>query len=103
RKAVQYHLLVNPTRQKGKFRAVDWCVESNNLFTKLRVLNGGTGLNRTVECIILESPPVQVYHNLHTMFQRNFIHAHLTSQHTEANMAKTFYEVCKHLSEHSPH
>ncbi|KIK72802.1 hypothetical protein PAXRUDRAFT_48477, partial [Paxillus rubicundulus Ve08.2h10] len=101
RKAMQYHLLVNLTGQKGKFRAVDWCVELNNLFTK--VLNGRTGLNCTVEHIILKSPLVQVYRNLHTTFQRNFIHAHLTLWHTEANMAKTFYEVCKHLSEHSPH
>ena len=31
------------------------------------------------------------------------MHTHLTSRHAEANMAKTFHEVCKHLSEHSPH
>ncbi|KAF8836131.1 hypothetical protein BDN67DRAFT_992221 [Paxillus ammoniavirescens] len=62
--AVPYHLLINPTGQKGKFRVVDWCVELNNLFTK--VINGGIGPNRTVECIILESPLVQVYCNLHT-------------------------------------
>ena len=34
-KAVRYHLLVNPTGQNGKFRSVDWCVELNNLFTKV--------------------------------------------------------------------
>ena len=35
RKAVRYHLLVNPTGQEGKFCSVDWCVELNNLFTKV--------------------------------------------------------------------
>lgn len=67
------------------------------------MINGGTGPNRNVDRIILESPLVQVYRNLHTAFEKNFMHAHLTSQHAEANMAKTFHEVCKHLSEHSPH
>ncbi|KIK73579.1 hypothetical protein PAXRUDRAFT_178036, partial [Paxillus rubicundulus Ve08.2h10] len=35
RNAVRYHLLINPTEQKGKFHAIDWCVELNNLFTKV--------------------------------------------------------------------
>ncbi|KIJ06726.1 hypothetical protein PAXINDRAFT_91576, partial [Paxillus involutus ATCC 200175] len=37
RKAVRYHIIINPTGQKGKFRGVDWCVELNNLFTKVRI------------------------------------------------------------------
>ncbi|KAG2093559.1 hypothetical protein BD769DRAFT_1678897 [Suillus cothurnatus] len=67
RKAIRYHILVNPTGKKGKFRAVDWCIELNNLFTK--VINGGKGSNRTVDRIILESPLVQVYRNLHGAFE----------------------------------
>jgi hypothetical protein len=35
RRAVRYHWLVNPTGQEMKWRAVDWCVELNNLFTKV--------------------------------------------------------------------
>jgi len=69
----------------------------------LQVINGGKGSNRTVDRIILESPLVQVYRNLHTVFQRNFMHTQLTTQHAEVNMEKTFLEVCKHLSKHSPH
>ncbi|KAF9222653.1 hypothetical protein BS17DRAFT_680599, partial [Gyrodon lividus] len=63
------------------------------------------GSNHTIECILLKSPLVQVYHNLCAMFKRNFMHMHLTSQHAEVNMnmAKMFHEVCKHLSELSPH
>ena len=34
-RAVRYHMLINPTGLAGKFRAVDWCVELNNLFTKV--------------------------------------------------------------------
>lgn len=32
--AVWYNILVNPTRKKGKFCAVDWVVEAQNLHTK---------------------------------------------------------------------
>ncbi|KAG6373133.1 hypothetical protein JVT61DRAFT_6740 [Boletus reticuloceps] len=77
-KAICYHLLINPTGKQGKFQGVDWCVELNNLYTK-------------------------VYQNLHSVFARNFLHAHLSSYHTEADMTKTFFEVCRHLSEDSPH
>lgn len=33
--AVRYSMLINPTGKEGKFRAVDWCVELNNLYTKV--------------------------------------------------------------------
>ncbi|KAG1718191.1 hypothetical protein EDB19DRAFT_1621064, partial [Suillus lakei] len=56
---------------------VDWCVELNNLFTKVK--NGGKGPNCTVERIFLESPLVQAYRNAQTMIQKNFLLAHLTS------------------------
>ncbi|KAG1871817.1 hypothetical protein DFJ58DRAFT_652329, partial [Suillus subalutaceus] len=74
-------ILVNPTGKEGKFRAVGWCVELNNLFTKASsaVINGGKGSNHTIDCIILESPLVQVYQNLHRTFERNFLHTLLTN------------------------
>ncbi|KAG2745410.1 hypothetical protein P692DRAFT_20850130 [Suillus brevipes Sb2] len=71
---------------KGKFRGVDWCVELNNLFTK--VVNGGKSSKHTVSRIIMESPLIQIYRNLHTMFQNDFLHAHQTMKHAEANMSK---------------
>ncbi|KAG1846520.1 hypothetical protein C8R48DRAFT_616346, partial [Suillus tomentosus] len=79
---------------------VDWCVELNNLFTK--VINGGNGSNHTVDHIILESPLVQVYRNLHGTFERNFMRTHLTNQHAEADMAQTFKQLCIHIAECSP-
>ncbi|KIK80903.1 hypothetical protein PAXRUDRAFT_157390 [Paxillus rubicundulus Ve08.2h10] len=69
----------------------------------VQVINGGKGSNHTVNCIILESSLVQVYHNLHSTFARNFMHAHLTSHHAEADMAKTFHNVSTHMTKHSPH
>ncbi|KAG1862649.1 hypothetical protein F4604DRAFT_1957361 [Suillus subluteus] len=99
KRAVCYHILINPTGKKGKFRGVDWCVELNNLFTK--VINGGKGLNRTVARIILESPLVQIYRNLHGNFQSNFLHNNLSTQHGESNMAKTFQALCTYMAGHS--
>ncbi|KIN93625.1 hypothetical protein M404DRAFT_35937 [Pisolithus tinctorius Marx 270] len=43
RHAIRYHILVNPTGRPMKWRAVDWCVELNNLFTKYDLLLGFAG------------------------------------------------------------
>ncbi|KAG6884204.1 hypothetical protein C0992_006774 [Termitomyces sp. T32_za158] len=61
KKAIRYHMLVNPTGKPGKFRGVDWCVELNNLYTK--DVHGGESSNNTITRIIKESPLVQVYRN----------------------------------------
>ncbi|KAG2074484.1 hypothetical protein BDR04DRAFT_1126807 [Suillus decipiens] len=86
-RAVQYHILVNPSGKSGSFRAVDWCMELNNLYTK--VIHGGKGPNRTIDCIILESPLVQVYRNLQQVFEENFLHSHLTTRHANVDMTQT--------------
>ncbi|KAG6371291.1 hypothetical protein JVT61DRAFT_9760 [Boletus reticuloceps] len=101
KRAVRYHLLVNPTGQSMKWRAVDWCVELNNLFIKVK--NGGKGPNRTVDRIILESPLVQVYRNVQKMIQTNFDHAHLTAGHGAPSMTKTFSKLQEKLLLSSPH
>ncbi|KAF8167142.1 hypothetical protein B0H34DRAFT_812416, partial [Crassisporium funariophilum] len=38
-KAVRMSILCNPTGKKGSFRAIDWVVEHNNLYTKVSVLS----------------------------------------------------------------
>ena len=38
KQAVRYSMLINPTGQPGKYRAVDWMVELNNLFIKVSLL-----------------------------------------------------------------
>ncbi|KII86191.1 hypothetical protein PLICRDRAFT_114818 [Plicaturopsis crispa FD-325 SS-3] len=35
KRAIRMNILCNPTGKKGKFRAIDWWVEHNNLFTKV--------------------------------------------------------------------
>ncbi|KAI9460696.1 hypothetical protein HD554DRAFT_2206865 [Boletus coccyginus] len=101
RYAVQYHWLVNPTGKPMKWHAVDWCVELNNLFTKVK--NGGMGPNRTVEQIILESPLMQAYRNAQAMIQKNFWHTHLTTKHGDPKMTKTFAGLTTRLEVYSPH
>ncbi|KAG1882358.1 hypothetical protein F4604DRAFT_1540569, partial [Suillus subluteus] len=94
-------ILVNPTGKGTSWRAVDWCVELNNLFTKAK--NSGKGPNRTVERILLESPLVQAYQNAQTIIQKNFLLAHLTSKHASPNMTKTLELLTIQLAKSSPH
>ncbi|KAG1883257.1 hypothetical protein F4604DRAFT_1502555, partial [Suillus subluteus] len=101
RQAIRYHILGNPTGKGTSWRAVDWCVELNNLFTKVK--NGGKGPNHMVERIFLESPLVQAYRNAQTMIQKNFLLAHLTLKHTRPNMRKTFELLSIQLAKQSPH
>ncbi|KIK76594.1 hypothetical protein PAXRUDRAFT_169399, partial [Paxillus rubicundulus Ve08.2h10] len=95
-------ILVNPSGKPMKWRAVDWCVELNNLFTKV-IKNGGKGSNRTVDQILLESPLVQAYRNAQALIQKNFLHTHLTMKHADPNMTKTFKGLAGILATHSPH
>ncbi|KIJ09813.1 hypothetical protein PAXINDRAFT_17114 [Paxillus involutus ATCC 200175] len=101
KRAIRYHMLVNPNGKVLKWRAVDWCVKLNNLFTKVK--NGGKGSNRTVERILLESPLVQVYRNIQGMIQKNFDHSHLTTKHGDPNMKKTFDKLLEKFALNSPH
>ncbi|KAI5999218.1 hypothetical protein EDD15DRAFT_2135981, partial [Pisolithus albus] len=94
-------ILINPTGHPTKWRAVDWCVELNNLFTKVK--NGGKGSNRSVERIIMESPLVEVYRKLQTSVQKNFGHTHLATNHSPPDMRKTYEKVQERLALNSPH
>ncbi|KAI6146351.1 hypothetical protein BKA82DRAFT_125739 [Pisolithus tinctorius] len=101
RHVICYHILVNPTGRPMKWRAVDWCVKLNNLFTKVK--NRGKGSNHSVERIILESPLVQVYRNLQGLVQQNFSHMHPTTSHVAPDMRKTFAKIQERLVLNSPH
>ncbi|KAF8121569.1 hypothetical protein EV363DRAFT_1457439 [Boletus edulis] len=101
RRAIRYHILVNPTGRPMKWRPVDWCVELNNLFTKVK--NGGKGSNRTVEWIILESPLVQIYRNVQGLVEKHFDLTHRSTEHTAPNMQRTFQSLQKKLALNSPH
>ncbi|KIK75702.1 hypothetical protein PAXRUDRAFT_93458, partial [Paxillus rubicundulus Ve08.2h10] len=94
-------ILVNPTGKVMKWCAVDWCVELSNLFMKVK--NGGKGSNRTVQRILLESPLVQVYHNIQWMVQQTFEHTHLTTNRADLDMTKTFSKMLEQFALNSPH
>ncbi|KAL4066171.1 hypothetical protein J3A83DRAFT_4360406 [Scleroderma citrinum] len=101
RHMVQYHMLVNLTGKEKKWQAVDWCVELNNLFTKVK--NGGKGPNQTMEQIILELMLVQTYQSTQATIQKNFLHSHLTTKHADPDMTRTFANLASILAVHSPH
>ncbi|KAF8128125.1 hypothetical protein EV363DRAFT_433689 [Boletus edulis] len=88
RKAIRYHWLINPSGKPGAFRGVDWCVELNNLFIKVK--NGGQGSNRTVAHIIMESLLVEIYRKVHSVIEKNFMGVHQTTSHSGPDMTKTF-------------
>ncbi|KAG2743119.1 hypothetical protein P692DRAFT_201841915 [Suillus brevipes Sb2] len=100
-KAIRYHWLVNPTGKPERFRAVDWCVELNNLFIKVK--NGGNGSNRSVARVILESPLVEVYRNAHSVIETNFMHTGRTSLQAAPDMKKTFEGLLMKMRSSSPH
>ncbi|KAG1901149.1 uncharacterized protein F5891DRAFT_1128201 [Suillus fuscotomentosus] len=100
-KAIRYHWLVNPTRKPERFHAVDWCVELNNLFIKVK--NGGTGSNRSVARVILESPLVEVYQNAHSVIKTNFMHTGRMSLQAAPDMKKMFEGLLTKMRSSSPH
>jgi len=101
KKAVRWNWLVNPTGKADRFRGVDWCVELQNLWTKVE--HGGSGSTRTIERIIKESPLVQTYQNIRATIEKNFSLPHLSSAHSDPNMRKTFQQALLHLSQYNPH
>ncbi|KAF9642785.1 hypothetical protein BDM02DRAFT_3105232 [Thelephora ganbajun] len=85
------HLLINPTGQLGKFRAVDWAVELLNLFTK--DTHSGSYSNKTIENILKESPLVEMYRQLGKMIEGNFCMTKKTTKHQGPDMKRTFEEI----------
>ncbi|KAI0698468.1 hypothetical protein BC835DRAFT_1304794 [Cytidiella melzeri] len=101
RKAVRYSILINPSGKPGCFRAPDWCLELNNLYTKTKY--GGTGVNYTEQRIINESVLIQIYRDLHLTFERNLALGHLTTKHAEPDMTRTFEVMMENLKKTRPH
>ncbi|KAG1857237.1 hypothetical protein C8R48DRAFT_749020 [Suillus tomentosus] len=99
RKAIHYHWLINLTGKTGRFCAVDWCVELNNLFIKTM---RHTSLY-SVAWIILESPLVEIYRNAHSVIENNFMHTGRTSSHAEPDMKKTFDVLLTKMQSTTPH
>ncbi|KIL59611.1 hypothetical protein M378DRAFT_14729 [Amanita muscaria Koide BX008] len=100
RHAIRYNILVNPTGKPGKFRGVDWVVESYNC--EIKVNHGGQGSNRTVERMITESALIGTFKMINESIESNLM-LYTTAAHGDPNMQKTFAELRRNLSQNSPH
>ncbi|KAG1785763.1 uncharacterized protein HD556DRAFT_1249371, partial [Suillus plorans] len=92
---IRLNLLCNPTGKPNAFRAVDWLVERNNLYTK--VIFAGTGPNRTIDHIIKQSPLIEVFRNCHVIMENAFYLKNRTIRHTHPDMAATIEKLRSHI------
>ncbi|KAF8168745.1 hypothetical protein BJ912DRAFT_862492, partial [Pholiota molesta] len=93
---IRMSILCNPTGKKGRFRAIDWVVEHNNLYTKR--IYGGKFSNHQVQRIIEESPLIEVYKNTRIQFERMFCLEHKTTRHSPPNMKVTFERLATYMA-----
>ena len=100
RRAIRYNILINPTGKPGKFRGVDWVVESHNC--EIKVFHGGQGSNRSVQRMIAESALIGTYRAISNSVESNLL-LYTTTAHGEPNMKETFKELHQSLSQCSPH
>ncbi|KAG2084330.1 uncharacterized protein F5147DRAFT_748810 [Suillus discolor] len=98
---VRMNLLCNPTGKPFAFRAVDWVVERNNLYTKV-IFRGG-GPNGTLDHIIKESPLIEVYRNCHVTMENAFHLQHRTIRHAAPDMTKTIQKLAARIKQKNPH
>ncbi|KAG1739267.1 hypothetical protein EDB19DRAFT_1635903, partial [Suillus lakei] len=98
---VRMNLLCNPTGKPFAFRAVDWVVERNNLYTKV-IFRGG-GPNGTLDHIIKELPLIEVYRNCHVTMENAFHLQHRTIRHAAPDMTKTIQKLAARIKQKNPH
>ncbi|KAG2087739.1 hypothetical protein BD769DRAFT_1632408 [Suillus cothurnatus] len=94
---IRMNLLCNPSGHALVFRAVDWVVERNNLYTK--VIYRGGGPNGTIEHIIKESPLIKVYRNCHIIIENGFHLQHQTIRHAQPDMTNTICKLSMRIKE----
>ncbi|TFK78704.1 hypothetical protein K466DRAFT_606732 [Polyporus arcularius HHB13444] len=100
-RAIRLNWLCNPTGKPDGFRAVDWLVELMNLFTK--VVYGSSGYTRTFQLIIKQSPLIELFRKVHTLFQDNFHLVHRSVRHAPPDTASTLKVLLDELKKHNPH
>ncbi|KAI0040178.1 hypothetical protein FA95DRAFT_1503220, partial [Auriscalpium vulgare] len=100
-RAIRLNWLCNPTGKRGKFRAIDWLVERNNLYTKS--IYGGKNSNHTVSRIIDESAIIETYQSCIDNMETNFQLTSRTVSHTDPGMQRTLAKLAEYIKEHAPH
>ncbi|KIJ09266.1 hypothetical protein PAXINDRAFT_87711 [Paxillus involutus ATCC 200175] len=101
RQIIRLNWLCNPTGKVFKFRAVDWLVERNNLYTK--VIFAGKGSNWTIDHIVKESLLIELYRECHVLMENAFYIHSQTINHALPNMTKTLEKLCEEIKKNSPH
>lgn len=106
------NILCNPTGHAGKFRAIDWWVEHNNLFLKVSCkvslwsawlikfnqrIYGGKLSNHTKARIIKESPLIEVFKNTRIQMEKMFHLDHRTIQHSPTDLTNTFTVLAAYM------
>ncbi|KAH6893857.1 hypothetical protein BKA70DRAFT_1118495, partial [Coprinopsis sp. MPI-PUGE-AT-0042] len=97
-RAVRNNILCNPTGKEGAWRALDWLVEHNNLYTKR--IYGGQYSNRTIDRMIKLSPLIEIHKKIRIQFEKMFCLLHKTTRHSPPKMEKTFEKLLKYMLDH---
>ncbi|KZT68528.1 hypothetical protein DAEQUDRAFT_711871 [Daedalea quercina L-15889] len=96
RRAIRMNILCNPSGKPFHFRAIDWWVEHNNLYTKR--IHGGRFSNRTKARILKESALIEVYKTIRMTFEKTFALNHRTYRHSQPKMDKTFKKLATYMA-----
>ncbi|KAI0791231.1 hypothetical protein C8Q75DRAFT_805592 [Abortiporus biennis] len=100
-KAVRYSMLINLKGFEDTFRAINWVVELNNLYTK--TINVAAGPNKTVDNIIKESNLINIFRDMYMTLEKNLILNYLTTLHGESDMKITYKVLLKHIEKENLH
>ena len=98
---------------------MDWCIELNNLYTKVsrilhasplhvteytpKTMNVVAGSNKTMTNLVKESVLIEVFRDCHLTLEKNLVLNHLTTHHTEPDMTATFQALAGAMDRTSPH
>ncbi|KAH9911404.1 uncharacterized protein B0H18DRAFT_892881, partial [Fomitopsis serialis] len=101
RRAIRLNWLCNLRGLPDTFRAIDWVVELNNLYTKH--IHGGEFSNRTLDYLLKESGLIDIYQRSQVNISDNFCMTNCTINHAKPNMVETYKKVCNHMTANQTH
>lgn len=93
--------MCNPTGRPRSFRAVDWLVEFNNLYTK--VIYCGKNSNQSKKAIVKNSPLISIYRNCHSNIEENYHLVNRTTNHHPASIPRSLKRLRKYIEDGKPH
>ncbi|TFY58642.1 hypothetical protein EVJ58_g6297 [Rhodofomes roseus] len=101
RRAIRLNWLCNLRGLPGTYRAIDWVVELNNLYTKH--IHGGEFSNRTLDYLLKESGLIDIYRKSQVNIADNLCMTNRTINHAKPNMVETYKKVCNHMAANRTH